>query len=209
MRTRTSAPFSRPRRRQALALVLMLGACASGGPSRPSESELAEGGFSISERVRVSSDVREKFAQAGRLLEDGQNEAGAELLVEVTEVAPQLTAAHINLGIAYGRLGDLERALACLERALELNPRHPAVHNELGIVLRRLGRFEQARTSYEKALALRPEFQPARINLAILCDLYLADPACALENYEAYARAVPGDTTAAAWISDLRARSGR
>jgi tetratricopeptide (TPR) repeat protein len=189
------------------AAALALSAC--GTSTRPSQIELGDdGGFVITEKVRVGAGVRSDFARALELLEQNQHAEGIALLVEVTRAAPELTAAHVDLGIAYARTGELERAEASLVRALELSPRHPVAHNELGIVYRRTGRFGEARRSYERALALHAGFHFARRNLAILCDVYLADLPCALENYEAYAKAVPEDEKTAIWLADLRNRIG-
>jgi len=76
-------------------------------------------------------------------------------------------------------------------------------------VYRKTGRFAEARSSYERALAIYPGYHFARRNLAILCDLYLADLDCALANYEAYMATVPGDDEASMWIADIRNRSGQ
>jgi Flp pilus assembly protein TadD len=166
-------------------------------------------GFTILEEVRVSADVRAEYENAVRLLEQQQYQPGVNALVKVTEAAPNVTAAHIDLGIGYARSGELVKAEESLKRALQLNPKHPIAHNELGMVYRRQGKFSEARASYEKALELFPTFHFAQRNLAILCDVYLADLSCALKHYQAYQQAAPSDTDTAKWLADLNARAKR
>ncbi len=168
--------------------------------------QLSETGFTLTEAVQIDADTRAQYDSAVRQLEHKQYEQGISLLLKVAQSVPTATAPYIDLGIAYGRTGDFDKAEASFKRALELNPRHPIAYNELGVVYRKKGRFAEARASYEKAIALVPDFHFARLNLAILCDLYLADTTCALANYEAYQRAMPDDKQAAMWIADLRTR---
>jgi Flp pilus assembly protein TadD len=200
--------------------ALLLIACASTAPGTRTDADAGknavvaslqpdENGFTLTEDVHVGVDVRFDYDNAIRLLEQKQYAQGIPLLLKVTANAPTLTAAHVDLGIAYARSDDLEKAEASLKRALELNARHPVAYNELGLVYRRKGQFAAARTSYEKAVEVFPGFHFARLNLAILCDLYLADRNCALENYVAYSQAVPDDKQAPMWIADLRARASR
>jgi Flp pilus assembly protein TadD len=215
--TDAASPLRTCRTALGVAGALMLIACATTAPPVGKASKHAEAagiqqdesGFTLTEDVRVGADVRTDYDNAIRLLEQKQYEQGIPLLVKITQSAPNLTAAHVDLGIAYSRSGDLEKAEASLKRALQLNPRHAVAYNELGLVYRKKGEFAAARASYEKALEVFPGFHFARLNLAILCDLYLADRNCALNNYVAYSQAVPEDKQAPIWIADLRARATR
>ena len=201
---------SRLRRRAfVVAAAASLFACSTSGTTRPTAvATQDESGFTITEQVSVSATVRANFESAMRLLEQGAYDSGIALLADVTEAAPHVTSLHIDLGIAYGQVGDLERAEDSIKKALQLNPRHPVAHNELGILYRKTGRFERARKSYQRALDVYPNFHFARRNLAILCDVYLGDLGCALEHYQAYSQAVADDEAVAIWIADLRDRVG-
>ena len=147
-----------------------------------------------------------QYESALRLLDQERYPQGIALLLEVIEKAPDVTAPYINLGIAYRRIGDFDRAETSLKKALELNPRHPVVYDELGLLYRETGRFTAARGSYEKALEIHSGFHFAHRNLGILCDVYMDDLPCALAHYEAYSRAEPDDKEVTKWIADLRTR---
>jgi Flp pilus assembly protein TadD len=173
------------------------------------EVEQSAGVLTITQRARVGGDVRSDYEKAVRMLEEGRFEPGIALMSDVARREPALTAAHLNLGVAYARSGDLDHAEASLQRALELNPKHPAAWNELGMVQRRKGQYVKARASYEAALEQAPDFHYAHRNLAILCDLYTGDRACAAAHYEAYSRLVPDDPDVAKWMADFRNRAAK
>jgi len=196
-----------------LAATLLAG-CATTGqpPAKPQPGVQIQNdayGFTISQEARVSGDVRYDYDQALIFLERGELQNGIRLLQAVADTAPELSAPSIDLGIAYHRAGDLDAAENTLLLALEANPNHPIAHNELGIVYRKSGRFAKARQSYEAALAIYPGYHYARRNLAVLCDLYLADMRCALENYEAYMTTVAADEEVTMWMKDLQLRTAQ
>jgi Flp pilus assembly protein TadD len=166
-------------------------------------------GFTITQNISVTDEVRADHDAALRMLEQERYEAAIAMLLGLTERAPEVTALHIALGIAYARTGDLDHAETSLRKALELSPQHPAALNELGLVQRRKGQFADSRASYEAALERFADFHYAHRNLAILCDLYIGDHACALEHYEAYSRIVPDDAEVFKWIADLRNRGSQ
>ena len=194
--------------------ALGLGACATTGqppaanePVSTSRLEVEDAvGFSIVEEGSVPAGIRGRYDEALEALGNDDAPRGIALLEGIVEEAPHLSAPLIDLGVAMRREGKLQAAEQHLKRAVEAAPQHPVAHNELGIVYRRLARFDEARRHYEAALAIYPGYHYARRNLAVLCDLYLVDARCALENYEAYAQIVPGDEQVTMWLADLRLR---
>jgi len=166
-------------------------------------------GFTITEEVQVPDSIRLQYDEALQQLRDGNLKQGIAVLEQVTEAAPNVTAPKIDLGVAYHRLGDLEKAQEYLLQALELTSKHPVALNELGIVYRERGHFAESKQQYEAAIAVYPGYHHARRNLAILCDLYLGDLNCALDQYEAYMATVPNDPEVEMWVTDLRNRMAK
>ena len=210
---RQNRPRQTPSAMALLTLTLLLGlhGCAvapsQSKPQLPAEIEVEQAvGFTLTEPGKVTADERLDYHEAQTLLAEGDTARAIAILEQLAAEVPHLSAPRIDLGIAYHRAGDLENAEINLHEALETNQSHPIALNELGIIYRKTGRFAEARENYNRALAVYPNFHYARRNLGILCDLYLADLPCALENYEAYAASMPDDREVPIWIADLRQR---
>lgn len=195
----------------AAAVLLYLAGCASSGPARAPARVTVEPdvGFTITESSRIGGSARADYEEALILLEQGHTDRGIALLATVVESAPGASAPRVDLAIAYHRAGDLDKAQEHLLLALEHHPEHAVAHNELGIVYRKIGQLAEARESYENALRIYPAYHVALRNLAVLCDLYLADLPCAQRNYEAYLATVRADDEATMWLADVRTRLAR
>jgi Tfp pilus assembly protein PilF len=180
-------------------------------PTGPSVARLVDGreGFIITEVPTMDEASRRDFDRAVAMLKDQDDGQAIDLLEKVIKQSPGVTAPHIDIAIAYLRVGKPEQAEEHIKKALVLFPEHPVASNEYGLLCRKTGRFADARAIYEKAIARFPEYYPLHRNLGILCDLYLNDPACALEHYEIYSKARPKDAQVTLWIADVRARLGR
>lgn len=165
-------------------------------------------GFVITENSDHSS-WQNDFERSVLLMQTGKEAEAIPILEEIVNQAPGVTAPYINLAIAYRHAEQFTQAEEQLKAALKLVPNHPVVNNEYGLLLRQSGRFEEAREVYETTLLLFPEYSPVHRNLGILCELYLRDTACALEQYSAYIEANPDEETVALWIADLNLRMGR
>lgn len=196
-----------PRLGALLFLPLLVVGCVT-TPTQQDRYESGEGIY-FTENKSVDLDVREDFDAALRLLQDERYEQGIELLNKVIQGSHNNSAPYINIAMAYEKIGDMKRAEENFEKALEINPGHPVANNEYALLLRRTGRYAEARTHYETLLQKYPEFMPARKNLGVLCELYLDDAKCAIEQYEIYLNSFPEDETVKLWVAGLKQKLGQ
>lgn len=130
------------------------------------------------------------------------------VLTSVIDREQRLPAPFINMAIAQNKLGDTKSAESNLIKALQLDLSHPVANNELGLLYRKSGKFKAARIAYENAIKEYPAYLPVKRNLGVLCDLYMHDFECALEQFEDYLAYKPDDKTVAIWLADVKRRLG-
>ncbi|MBL7070886.1 MAG: tetratricopeptide repeat protein [Candidatus Omnitrophica bacterium] len=75
--------------------------------------------------------------------------------------------AHYNLGLAYARSGELDKAVAEYKNAIEIKPDHVYAHYNLGFVYNRKDRVDEAIEKYKEAIKLDPDFDQAYNDLGI------------------------------------------
>ena len=157
----------------------------------------------------IDDDIQDEFNQALSHLKSNQYDEAIDVLTRLLEKEQRFAAPYVNLGMAYIKKENNQQAEEVFHKALKIDLGHPVANNELGLLYRKTGRFDEARKAYENALAVHPDYLPARKNLGILCEIYLRDLNCALEQFEQYQKYSPDDKTINIWVSDLKRRVGQ
>ena len=93
-----------------------------------------------------------------------QLEKARRLLARAMVLYPELSKVHRRWGSYHVAKGELDTALFCHNKAVQLDPQDAAAHNNRGIVLRALERYEEALAAYDQALRLDPEYVLAHNN---------------------------------------------
>jgi tetratricopeptide (TPR) repeat protein len=132
-------------------------------------------------------DNAEVFYNLGYILSiRGKFEEALSYFKKATRINGQHAKAFKQMGLIYQKLGRVDDAQHCLERAadlhltlkeeneaeeilnavLTLRPDTTNVYNSLGIIYRRQGRLDEALKAYEKALKVHPEDENIYFNVS-------------------------------------------
>jgi serine/threonine-protein kinase len=95
-----------------------------------------------------------------------------------------------NLGYALKAAGQLDEAISCYERAIQLDPGYAPAHMNLGVALKTMGQLDQAIDCYRRAIEADPDFAQAHNNLANALKTR-GDVAGAIAHFEEAARLAP------------------
>ena len=74
---------------------------------------------------------------------------------------------YINIGAGLFSLGKSQEAVACYQRAAEINPNNAEIYYNMGVALKRQGKSEAAILCYCKALKISPNLARAYIEMGL------------------------------------------
>ena len=107
-------------------------------------------------------DLGVKHHTAGELAE------AEKVYNQILEADPNQPQALHFLGMIAQQLGQNQKAVYFIEKAISVQPDFAEAHSNLGNALRGLGRQEEAVANYEKATILQPNYAEAHNNLGVV-----------------------------------------
>ena len=103
------------------------------------------------------------YSLAVALQEDGKIDEALNRYKEITDMAE----AQNNMGNIYRQMGELDKAHAAFDKAIQINPKMPLVYVNKALLERQEGHSNQAEDLLKKALDIEPDFIQALYQLSI------------------------------------------
>jgi len=88
-------------------------------------------------------------------------------LIEVKQTDISKAADYYDQGIAFQNKGQLDEAIQCYQKTIELNKNNASAFYNLGVAFQKKGQIDKAILYYEIAIGLNQEFSEAHYNLGI------------------------------------------
>ncbi|AUM11403.1 tetratricopeptide repeat protein [Ketobacter alkanivorans] len=162
------------------------------------------------EQAKQAKLAQPDYDRAITELRKGNLDAAMARFKDLSQQYPALSGPIVNQAIILRKKGKTQEAYDLLQKSILQHGKNPLLLNELGVLSRQLGKFKQAQASYESAIRIDERYAAAHYNLGVLADLYLHDPAMALNQFEIYQTLIPEpDRKVKGWIIELQRRAAR
>lgn len=193
------------------AVALVLAGCAAQKPTRPgAKPPVAPPSTQPAEPAQPpapKADPEARFTEALELMKQNKAREAEAAFMELSKDFPEFSGPQTNLGILFAKSNRRDAAIAAFTRAATANGQNASAFNWLGIVNKETGNYERARQSYEKAIAVKPDYAAAHLNLGLLLEDQLKQPADAVTHYKEYQRLTGGkDLRVLPWIAEIESR---
>lgn len=121
--------------------------------------------------AKTPRDARVRFLRGIALAEQARTAEAIQVFQALTADHPEMPEPYNNLAVLYAQQGELDKARAALQKAIQTNPAYATAQANLADVYGKL-----ASQAYDKALPLdknAPAVTPAPAKLALVKDLYV------------------------------------
>src|SRR3990167_1191113 len=162
----------------------------------PSDEEKAKRRRYIDEALRLNPNLGEAYAARAGLNETERNIAAADAdYRRAIELAPSFSTAYQWYAEFLQReVGEFERALPLIRRALELDPLSPIIRNEYALALAADNRMDEALEANAQLLREHPQFSAGHASRANLLEAK-GDLVGALRSWDALQKGDPAART--------------
>jgi tetratricopeptide (TPR) repeat protein len=130
--------------------------------------------LSVQAYEKPKTDTRDKIQGLDQLkqaseLVDKEDWQGLQKLAEPWTVSePGNSYAWFNLGYAYKKLKQYDRAVRASQEALRIEPNDPWTWGNLGQAYNNLNQYDKAVTAYQEAVRIKPDYADAWYNLGLV-----------------------------------------
>lgn len=107
--------------------------------------------------------IEKEFNKVGNYLElkDNNNRLGIHRRIQLWDRNGILACINYNKGLYYYKLGQLQEALSCCDKGIELNPKFAYLYFARGVTYYKMDQYAEAISDYSKSIDINPEFTEA------------------------------------------------
>jgi tetratricopeptide (TPR) repeat protein len=147
--------------RLATLAIVPLAAAAWTGPVLARQHVLASEESAYRTTLEHSPSPRACFNLGVLLLDSRRDAEAADLYEDCIAISPNDAGMYVQLGVAYQRLGDRNKAEISFAKAVDLAPDDPLAWSNYANLEAASGSYGAARQKWQRALVIDPDFGPA------------------------------------------------